>query len=91
MAEVAKGVFTNDLPWKMVGSGMGLAATIIVIDLYLESRKSSFRMPVLAYAVGLYLPMELQWPMLFGGLVPVIAGVSTTNEVWYFFSFLFIL
>jgi putative OPT family oligopeptide transporter len=69
MASVAKGVFTKDLPWPMVGWGCGIAAGVILCDLFLEARKAVFRMPVLAVAVGLYLPLELGAAIFFGGLV----------------------
>jgi putative OPT family oligopeptide transporter len=69
MASVAKGVFEGGLPWTMVFIGMGLAVAIIVLDLYLEKRGSNFRAPVLAVAVGIYLPLELSTPIIIGGVV----------------------
>ena len=52
MESVARGVFSGDLPWTMVYIGMGLGAVIIAVDQYLQSIGSSFRVPVLAVAVG---------------------------------------
>ncbi len=69
MAAVARGVFHGGLPWGIIFIGMGVAAAIIVFDLWLEARKASFRAPVLAVAVGIYLPFELSTPILIGGLV----------------------
>lgn len=69
MASVAEGVFRGGLPWGIVSVGMALAVLIILIDLYLERRQSLFRMPVLAPAVGVYLPIELAVPILAGGLI----------------------
>lgn len=74
MASVAKGVFEGGLPWTMVAIGMGIAVAIIALDKWLESRKSSFRTPVLAVAVGIYLPFELSVPILVGGLIARAAG-----------------
>ncbi|MEE8460425.1 MAG: oligopeptide transporter, OPT family, partial [Phycisphaerales bacterium] len=73
MASVAKGVFDKDLPWMMVGIGMVIAMAIIVLDLVLELRRIAFRTPVLAVAVGIYLPLELSTPILFGGLISLAA------------------
>jgi putative OPT family oligopeptide transporter len=73
MASVARGVFARDLPWNMVVIGMAIAAAIIIADLFLESRRSAFRMPVLAVAVGIYLPLELATPILAGGLISWVA------------------
>jgi uncharacterized oligopeptide transporter (OPT) family protein len=42
---------------------------VIGWDLWLEARGSSFRAPVLAVAVGIYLPLELSVPIFLGGLV----------------------
>ncbi len=69
MASVAQGVFDRNLPWGMVGIGMIVAVAVIVCDIVLEARDSAFRMPVLAVAVGIYLPLELSVPILFGGLI----------------------
>ena len=40
---------------------------IIIIDEILRRRGSSFRTPVLAVAVGIYLPLELMVPIFLGG------------------------
>ena len=69
MASVAKGVFSGDLPWNFVFIGMGAAAVVIAGDLILEARKATFRMPVLAVAIGIYLPLELAVPILIGGAI----------------------
>ena len=74
MASVAEGVFEGGLPWLMVGIGMGLAAAVIALDQWLKQRESSFRTPVLAVAVGVYLPFELSVPILVGGLIAWAAG-----------------
>jgi putative OPT family oligopeptide transporter len=69
MASVARGVFEGGLPMGMVGIGMAIAGAVIGVDLYLESRQSQFRTPVLALAVGIYLPFELSVPIVIGGLI----------------------
>jgi uncharacterized oligopeptide transporter (OPT) family protein len=57
------------MPWNFAFIGMGFAAAIIILDLYLESQKSSFRTPVLAVAIGFYLPLELSVPIFAGGII----------------------
>jgi putative OPT family oligopeptide transporter len=69
MASVSKGVFSGNLPWIYVFIGMGIAVSLIILDLYLESINSSFRTPVLAVAIGIYLPLELAVPIFAGGLI----------------------
>ncbi len=74
MASVAKGMFGGALPWNMVAIGAVLAIAIIVVDETLGRRGSAFRMPVLAVAVGIYLPLELMAPLFVGGLLAQLAG-----------------
>ncbi len=74
MASVAQGVFHGGLPWTMVTIGGIIAVAIICLDQYLKARGSSFRTPVLAVAVGIYLPFSLSTPILAGGLVAFAAA-----------------
>jgi putative OPT family oligopeptide transporter len=69
MASVAKGMFGGQLPWGMIGIGAAIGACIIVVDEVLKRRNAPFRAPVLAVAVGIYLPLELSVPIFLGGLV----------------------
>ena len=68
---VSRGVFERDLPWMFVFIGMGIAVCIIVLDQYLQKIKFPFRTPVLAVAIGFYLPFELSVPIFAGGLIGV--------------------
>jgi len=69
MASVSRGVFKGEMPWSFAFIGMGVAAAIIILDLALEAKKSSFRTPVLAVAIGFYLPLELSVPIFAGGII----------------------
>jgi putative OPT family oligopeptide transporter len=69
MASVAKGMFGGELPWDMVAIGAVIGAAIIAWDLWLKKRGATFRAPVLAVAVGIYLPLELSVPIFAGGLI----------------------
>ena len=69
MASVAKGMFGGKLPWDMIFIGMGVGAVIIAFDEYLKASKAGFRVPVLAAAIGIYLPLELMVPIFLGGLL----------------------
>ena len=76
MSSVADGVFRQNLPWNMIIAGALIAAVIIAIDKYLEHRGAEFRAPVLAVAVGIYLPLELTVPIFIGGLAAFFANRS---------------
>jgi uncharacterized oligopeptide transporter (OPT) family protein len=69
MASVAQGVFKGDLPWTYIFIGMGIAALVIALDQYLKNTGSTFRTPVLAVTIGIYLPLELAVPIFAGGLI----------------------
>ena len=69
MASVANGIFGGELPWTTIGIGAAIGAVIIVLDEILKKRGAHFRTPVLACAVGIYLPIELSVPIFAGGLV----------------------
>jgi putative OPT family oligopeptide transporter len=69
MASVAQGVFGAGLPWGMVGIGAVLGVAIIAVDLHLKKIDADWHAPVLAVAVGIYLPLELSVPIFLGGLI----------------------
>lgn len=69
MASVANGIFGGELPWTMIGIGAIIGVAIIILDSVLKARGAKFRVPVLACAVGIYLPVDLAVPIFFGGLL----------------------
>ena len=79
MQSVAEGVFAKNLPWGIVCGGMGIAGVVIALDEWLGKRGATFRTPVLAVAVGIYLPLELGSAILIGGLI-AIATAQNQNR-----------
>ena len=69
MASVARGMFGGALPWLMIAIGGLVGAAVIVLDNILKARNSNFRVPVLAAAIGIYLPLELMVPIFLGGFL----------------------
>ena len=69
MASVSKGLFGGQLPWDMIAIGAVIGIAIIVLDEVLKARGAKFRTPVLAAAVGIYLPLELMTPIFIGGVI----------------------
>jgi len=55
---VVKGIFERSLPWGFMAIGAALA---VIVDL--------MRLPSLAFAVGLYLPITTTTPILLGGII----------------------
>jgi OPT family oligopeptide transporter len=72
MASVAEGMFGGELPWGMVWTGAAIGAAIIAFDEILKARGAGYRAPVLAAAVGIYLPLDLTVPIFLGGLLSYI-------------------
>jgi putative OPT family oligopeptide transporter len=86
MASVARGMFGGALPWGIIAIGAGVGAAIIAIDELLKTRGAKFRVPVLAAAIGIYLPLELMVPIFLGGLLAYLVErrhgmVGTEDEV----------
>ncbi|MGA8706655.1 MAG: oligopeptide transporter, OPT family [Steroidobacteraceae bacterium] len=73
MAAVSKGLFGGQLPWAMISIGGAIGLGIILLDQWLRARRASFRVPVLAVAVGIYLPLYVSTTIFLGGLVGWLA------------------
>lgn len=58
MKMVVEGVMNENLPWTLVFAGAAVGVMIEIIGI-----------PVLPFAVGLYLPIHLSTPIMVGGLV----------------------
>jgi putative OPT family oligopeptide transporter len=69
MASVADGVFGGGLPRGMIFAGALIGVAIIAVDEWLRRSGAGWRAPVLAVAVGIYLPLELAVPIFAGGLI----------------------
>jgi putative OPT family oligopeptide transporter len=63
---VIRGIFEANLPWVLIGIGVLLAVTVDLL-----------RLPTLAFAVGLYLPITTTVPILLGG---IIARLTRDND-----------
>jgi len=80
MKSVADGVFTGNLPWIMVGFGAIIGIIIILLDLRQKRIGSDFRVPILAVAVGIYLPIELTVPIFIGGMISHFSDRSGATD-----------
>ncbi|MCU0975938.1 MAG: oligopeptide transporter, OPT family [Steroidobacteraceae bacterium] len=69
MASVAKGIFGGGLPWDMIAIGAAVGVVVIIVDEQLKRRHATWRAPILAVAVGIYLPLELSTPIFAGGVL----------------------
>ncbi len=69
MKLVVEGVMNGNLPWALVFTGVFIAVVVEML-----------RIPVLAFAVGLYLPIYLSIPMMVGGLVRLYFDKKKMDE-----------
>jgi putative OPT family oligopeptide transporter len=69
MGTVAFGVFEGGLPKTIIGIGAAIAVVVIAIDSLLARSGSKIRVPVMAFAVGVYLPFHLSVPIFLGGVI----------------------
>ena len=69
MRLVIDGVLAQSLPWVLVAIGAGIA---IVVEL--------FRIPSLPFAVGVYLPLAVMFPVFLGGMLRMILVRRATTE-----------
>ena len=58
MKMIVEGVMGGNLPWILVGIGVFIAIVVEILGI-----------PVLPFAIGLYLPIHLSTPMMVGGVV----------------------
>lgn len=69
MKLVVEGVMNGNLPWALVFAGVFIAIVVEILGI-----------PVLAFAVGLYLPIYLSIPMMVGGLVRLYFDKKKMDE-----------
>lgn len=58
MKMIVEGVMGGNLPWSLIGIGAFIAIIVEILGI-----------PVLPFAIGLYLPVHLSVPMMIGGIV----------------------
>lgn len=69
MKMVIEGVMGGNLPWNLVFVGVGLAVVVEILQ-----------MPVLPFAIGLYLPIHLSTPIMAGGLIRLYIDKKKFNS-----------
>lgn len=73
MASVAKGVFLGGLPWLHIILGAVMGCMLIILNAILKVRGSDWNFPVLAVALGLYLPFYVTVAFFVGGVLKEIS------------------
>ena len=69
LAMIAQGVMSGDIPFTLVTIG-------IILGLFMET----LRIPILPFAIGLYLPLSLSTPIMLGGLIALLVRKIASQE-----------
>lgn len=77
MANLTRSVFGAGLPWPLVGLGAVIGGLVILADRRQELRGRALRFPVLAVALGIYLPLKLSAAIFLGGIIGAMANRRT--------------
>lgn len=80
IATIPAGIVNGNLPWTYIGVGVGLGALIIIIDTILEYKNCSFRLPILAFAVAIYLPIDYLSAMFLGAMIHFFAKTNPDDH-----------
>ncbi|MGU3467404.1 OPT family oligopeptide transporter [Methylobacterium sp. C33D] len=75
IAALARGVLTGDANWRMLAWGAAAGLGLVGLDAAL-GRLNALRLPPLAVALGIYLPMKLVLPLVAG------AAIGTLYDRW---------
>lgn len=66
---IAKGVLSGSLPYAVVGLGVAIGIVMAIL-----------RIPIMPFALGVYLPLSLTAAMMVGGLVKAYVNHKTSDE-----------
>lgn len=81
MRDIAQGIFGGgDMHWGFIYLGFALAVALIILDKIQEKRGASFRFPILAVAVGVYLPLGLSVTIFIGGVMAYYVARKSKSE-----------
>ena len=67
MTTIATGIFSHNLQWNYIFTGIGIGVALIIVDRLLRSRPgTNLSLPVLAVGMGIYLPPAVTMPIVIG-------------------------
>lgn len=80
LSAVAKAIFTGDLDWLMFGIGGMISIALIVVEIIAKHRKKPLPIPILGVGMGIYLPLDIVFPIFLGGLIAYLADKRLDNQ-----------
>jgi putative OPT family oligopeptide transporter len=80
MSTLATGILAGQLDWSMIGVGLGVGAALVIIDEILKRTSNTIRLPPLAVALGIYLPVTATVPCSIGSAVALLADFALARR-----------
>jgi len=79
-ASLSQGLFgKGNIEWSMVQIGAGIGVALLIINKLLEANGQKFRAHIMPVAVGIYLPLSLDIPLVLGGLVRTLFARKSSS------------
>ncbi|MCF7520624.1 oligopeptide transporter, OPT family [Neisseria sp. ZJ106] len=70
MTTIATGIFSHNLQWNYIFTGIAIGVALIIVDIVLKkSTASRMSLPVLAVGMGIYLPPSVNMPIVIGAIL----------------------
>lgn len=67
MAAIVRGVFMSEMKTALLIAGAIIAVMVLILDKWLQ--RYTYRVPVLAVGLGIYLPVSTSSPLVIGGML----------------------
>lgn len=86
-ASLARGLLGEAvLPWRPLATGAAVGVILLVLDETLRVRQARWRAPVMAVAVGMYLPLQISVPVFLGGCLALGASARRHSQTGILFA-----
>ncbi len=73
MTTIAQGIFSHNLQWDYIFTGVGIGVALIAVDFTLRKSSGGKRaLPVLAVGMGIYLPPSVNMPIVIGAVLAAV-------------------
>jgi putative OPT family oligopeptide transporter len=82
MSTLATGILAGELDWTMLGIGVLVGLGLVIIDEVLKRSTRKLRLPPLAVALGIYLPVSATVPVSIGTFVALIADLALARKAF---------
>ncbi len=79
MMAIAKGIVTGNMEWGMLYLGAGIGAVLLLINQFFLNKRN-WQLSVLSIGIAIYLPPEINIPLILGGILSYIIKLKTDKN-----------